>query len=123
MSSITVAVIIGGSHNSLTAVAYLAGAGKHATVLEHRSVLGGAAVTEEFHSSYRNTVCSYVASLLHPEVVRDLDLMHHGFSFLPVTSSFQPKPDGRYLLTTGDEEHDRSRVAKFSNRDWAGMAV
>jgi hypothetical protein len=49
--------------------------------------------------------------------------MGHRLSFLPVTFSFRPKPDGRYLLTTGDEEHDRSRVAKLPNRDWAGMAV
>lgn len=122
MNTIADAVIIGGGHNGLTVAAYLAGAGKHVAVLERRSVLGGAAVTEEFHPGYRNSVCSYVASLLHPEVVNDLDLTRHGLSFFPVTSSFQPKPDGQYLLATGDEEHDRAQVAKFSNRDWAGMA-
>ncbi len=115
-------IVIGGGHNGLTAAAYLAGAGRKVTVLERRSILGGAAVTEEFHPGYRNSMCSYVASLLNPTVVRELELERHGLQFLPVTSSFSPKPDGRYLLQTGDVTHDQANVAQFSNTDWQGMA-
>lgn len=114
-------IIIGGGHNGLTASAYIAAGGKRVLVLERRSVLGGAAVTEEFHPGYRNSICSYVASLINPKVIRDLGLMRFGLTFLPITSSFSPKPDGRYLLMTGDDAHDKAEVEKFSANDWQGM--
>lgn len=114
-------IIIGGGHNGLTTAAYLAKAGKQVSVFERRSVIGGAAVTEEFHPGYRNSSCSYVASLLHPQVIKDLDLHRHGLEFLPIASSFSPKLDGRYLLLSGDDASDRASVEQFSSTDWDGM--
>ncbi|PYQ70114.1 MAG: amine oxidase, partial [Acidobacteria bacterium] len=64
------AVVIGGGHNGLTAAAYLARAGRKTLVLERRHVLGGAAVTEEVFPGFRFSVCSYVVSLLRPEIIR-----------------------------------------------------
>ena len=68
------AIVIGAGHNGLTTAGYLARGGMRVCVLERRHVVGGAAVSEEFHPGYRNSVASYVVSLLRPEVVRDLEL-------------------------------------------------
>ena len=67
------AIVIGAGHNGLTAAAYLAKAGKKVLVLERRHVLGGAAVTEELYPGFKYSVCSYVVSMLRPEVIRELD--------------------------------------------------
>src|ERR1700682_6584830 len=72
------ALIIGGGHNGLVCAAYLAAAGLKVTVLERRAVVGGAAVTEEFHPEFRNSVAAYTVSLLNPKIIRDLDLAGHG---------------------------------------------
>ena len=70
--------IIGAGHNGLTCAAYLAGAGMRVIVLEKNAVVGGAALTEEFHPGFRNSVAAYTVSLLNPEVIRDLELTRHG---------------------------------------------
>ena len=89
------AVIIGGGHNGLVCAAYLAGAGVKVCVLERRSVLGGAAVTEEFHPGFRNSTASYTVSLLNPKVIRDLRLLEHGLAIVSRPfSNFLPLPDG-----------------------------
>src|SRR2546422_6476595 len=115
------AIVIGGGHNGLTTAAYLAQAGKKVVVLERRHVLGGAAVTEEVYPGFKFTVCSYVCSLLRPQIIRDLDLPSHGFEVIPQESSFLPLPDGRYLFYRGDEEDTFQAVAKFSRRDAEAM--
>src|SRR5881409_3858460 len=71
-------VIIGGGHNGLTCAAYLGLAGLKVKVVERRNVVGGAAVTEEFHPGFRNSVAAYTVSLLNPKVVHDLALHEHG---------------------------------------------
>ncbi|HEX5779705.1 MAG TPA: FAD-dependent oxidoreductase, partial [Xanthobacteraceae bacterium] len=92
------AVIIGGGHNGLVCAAYLAKAGLKVVVLERRGVVGGAAVTEEFHPGFRNSVAAYTVSLLNPKVIRDLDLAHHGLRVVERRlSNFLPLDDGRYL--------------------------
>src|SRR5207237_3642873 len=88
------AVVIGGGHNGLVAAAYLARAGMRTIVLERRHVLGGAAVTEEVFPGFRFSVASYVASLLRPEIIRELDLPRHGLDILPLDGTFTPLHEG-----------------------------
>jgi phytoene dehydrogenase-like protein len=71
------AIVVGGGHNGLTAAAYLAKAGKKVLVLERRYLVGGAAVSEEIYPGFIYTVCSYVISLLRPEVIQELELHKH----------------------------------------------
>jgi phytoene dehydrogenase-like protein len=98
--------------------AYLARAGWKVLVHERRDVVGGACVTEEVWPGFRVSTAAYVASLLRPEIVRDLDLRRHGFALLPRSpSSFTPFPDGRYLLLGPDAALNRREIAKFSARD------
>ncbi|MBX3522119.1 MAG: NAD(P)/FAD-dependent oxidoreductase [Xanthobacteraceae bacterium] len=114
------AVIVGGGHNGLVCAAYLAKAGLKVVVLERRGVVGGAAVTEEFHPGFRNSVASYTVSLLNPKVIRDLDLAAHGLKIVErKVSNFLPLPDGRYLKTSADRTVDE--VAKFSAKDAARL--
>lgn len=109
-------LLIGGGHNGLTCAAYLAAAGLKVIVLERRHVVGGAAVTEEFHPGFRNSVAAYTVSLLNPKVIRDLDLAQHGLRVVErELSNFLPTEDGRYLATGAGRTH--SEVAKFSQKD------
>jgi len=111
------AIVIGGGHNGLVTAAYLGRAGRKVLVLERRHILGGATVTEEVFPGFKFTVCSYVCSLLRPEIIRDLDLPSHGYQIIPVESTFSPLPDGRYLYRGGDSEENRREISKFSKRD------
>src|SRR5439155_19268229 len=95
-------IVLGGGHNGLTNAAYLARAGKQVLVLERRHVLGGAAVTEEVFPGFRFSVCSYVVSLLRPEIIRDLDLPRHGLEILPLDGTFTPMPNGDHLWRVHD---------------------
>ena len=114
------AIIIGGGHNGLVCAAYLAGAGLKVTVLEQRSVVGGAAVTEEFHPGFRNSVAAYTVSLLNPKVIRDLELPKYGLRVVErKLSNFLPTEDGRYLIV--GEGRTAAEVAKFSPRDAARL--
>ncbi|MDH5747873.1 MAG: NAD(P)/FAD-dependent oxidoreductase, partial [Rhodospirillales bacterium] len=111
-------IIIGAGHNGLACAAYLARAGLAVKVLERRDVIGGAAVTQEFHPGFRNSVCAYTVSLLNPKVILDLDLAGHGLRILerPV-SNFLPLQDGRTLTLHPDFEKTRAEVARFSISD------
>lgn len=109
-------VVLGGGHNGLVCAFYLAKAGLKVTVLERRAVIGGAAVTEEFHPGFRNSTASYTVSLLNPKVIADMDLGRHGLRVVErKASNFLPFDDGRYLLT--GEGRTQGEVAKFSARD------
>ena len=116
------ALIVGGGHNGLVCAAYLAAAGLKVTVLERRSVVGGAAVTEEFHPGFRNSVAAYTVSLLNPRVIRDLDLARHGLRVVErQMANFLPLEDGRFLkIGAGRTENE---VAKFSPRDAGRLAA
>src|SRR5262245_36196131 len=111
------AVVIGGGHNGLTAAAYLARAGRKVLVLERRHVLGGAAVTEEVFPGFRVSVCSYVVSLLRPEIIRELDLPRHGLEILPLDGTFTPMLDGNYLWRVNDHAKTRREIARHSPLD------
>ena len=110
------ALIVGGGHNGLTCAAYLADAGLKVLVLERRGVVGGAAVTEEFHPGFRNSVASYTVSLLNPKVIADLELARHGLRIVERRiSNFLPLPDGQSFRSAPGLT--QSEVARFSNRD------
>jgi phytoene dehydrogenase-like protein len=111
------AIVVGGGHNGLTAAAYLAKAGRKVLVLERRHVLGGAAVTEEIYPGFKYSACSYVVSLLRPQLVRDLNLARHGLSILPLDCSFTPYQDGTSLIRWPDPNKTRREIAKLSRRD------
>src|SRR5690349_14407327 len=109
-------VVIGGGHNGLTCAAYLAAAGLETVVVEKNDVVGGAAVTEEFHPGFRNSVAAYTVSLLNPKVIADLELAKHGLRIVErPLANFLPLEDGRYLKVGGARTRDE--VAKFSSRD------
>ena len=110
--------IVGAGHNGLACAAYLAGAGLSVAVFERREVVGGAAVTEEFHPGFRNSAASYTVSLLHPKVIRDLRLADHGLRVVERPfSNFLPAEDGGYLQVGGGLEATQREVAKFSAKD------
>src|SRR6516225_9615784 len=113
-------VIIGAGHNGLTCAAYLAAGGLRVKVVERRKVVGGAAVTEEFHPGFRNSVVAYTVSLLNPKVIADLRLAKHGLKVVERRAqNFLPAPDGSYLLTGEGRTH--ASVARLSARDPAAI--
>jgi phytoene dehydrogenase-like protein len=109
-------VIIGAGHNGLTCAAYLAMAGLRVRVVERRKVVGGAAVTEEFHPGFRNSVAAYTVSLLNPQIMAELKLSEHGLRIVERRAqNFLPAPDGSYLLT--GEGRTRQSLTKLSPGD------
>jgi len=110
-------IVIGGGHNGLVNAAYLARAGKKVLVLERRHIVGGAAVTEEIFPGFKFSVCSYVVSLLRPEIIRDLDLPRHGLEILPLDGTFTPMPSGDYLWRVNDHAKTRREIARHSRLD------
>jgi len=111
------AIVIGGGHNGLVNAAYLAKAGKRVLVLERRHVLGGAACTEEIFPGFKFSVCSYVVSLLRPEIIRELDLPRHGLEILPLDGTFTPMPNGDHLWRVNDHCVTRREIARHSKLD------
>jgi len=112
------AVIIGGGHNGLVCSFYLAKAGLKVKVLERRNIVGGAAVTEEFHPGFRNSTASYTVSLLNPEVIKDMRLKENGLEIVkrPI-SNFLPVDDNNFLKVGGSIEKTQMQFRKFSNHD------
>ena len=111
-------IIIGGGHNGLVCACYLAAKGLHVRVLERRHIVGGAAVTEQFHPGFRNSTASYTVSLLNPKIIADLRLVEHGLRIVERPySNFLPLDDGRFLKVGGSLAATQAEVAKFSRRD------
>jgi phytoene dehydrogenase-like protein len=111
------AIVIGGGHNGLVNAAYVAKAGKKVLVLERRHVLGGAAVTEEIVPGFLFSECSYVVSLLRPEIIRELDLPRHGLEILPLDGTFTPMPNGDYLWRMNDHARTQREIRRHSRLD------
>ncbi|MCZ6709347.1 MAG: NAD(P)/FAD-dependent oxidoreductase [Gammaproteobacteria bacterium] len=106
-------IIVGAGHNGLTCAGYLARSGLKVKVLERRGVVGGAAVTEEFHPGFRNSVYSYAVSLLHPDVIRDLELHRYGLEIIERPAGTLSLLDGDHLRLSRDPEQARGEVARF----------
>jgi phytoene dehydrogenase-like protein len=112
------ALIIGAGHNGLVCACYLAARGMKVRVLERRPLVGGTAVTEEFHPGFRNSTASYTVSLLHPKVIRDLRLHEHGLRIVERPfANFLPLNEHEYLKVGGGLAATQSEVARFSARD------
>jgi phytoene dehydrogenase-like protein len=117
-------LIIGAGHNGLVCAAYLAAAGLSVRVVERRGVVGGAAVTEEFHPGFRNSTASYTVSLLNPQVIRDLDLHARGLKIVERDiSNFWPlgSREGEYLKLTFDAARNAQEFARLSPKDAAAL--
>jgi phytoene dehydrogenase-like protein len=118
--SIYDAVVIGAGHNGLTAAAYLARAGYSTVVLERRGIVGGCCVTEEIAPGCRASTTSYIASMLRPEVIRDLKLAAHGLRMVPCDPALQvPFPDGHLVSWWAKREQVVSELRKISPKDAA----
>jgi phytoene dehydrogenase-like protein len=112
------ALIIGGGHNGLVCACYLAAKGLSVRILERRHVVGGAAVTEEFHPGFRNSTASYTVSLLNPKIIRDLKLYEHGLQVIERPfGNFLPLNDREYIKVGGGLAATQAEVARFSKRD------
>ena len=116
------ALIIGGGHNGLVCAHYLARAGMKVRILEARDVIGGAAVTEEFHPGFRNSTASYTVSLLQPKIIADMGLVERGYRVVErPRSNFLPLGGGQYLLVGGSLEATQQEIARFSQTDAARL--
>jgi len=116
------ALIVGAGHNGLVCAFYLARAGLKVRILERRTFVGGAAVTEEFHPGFRNSTASYTLGLLQPKIIADMDLHGHGLRIVdrPI-ANFLPLADGRHLLVGGGLERTQAEIAKYSVEDAAAL--
>jgi phytoene dehydrogenase-like protein len=113
-------VIIGGGHNGLVTAFYLAKAGLKPLVLERRSQVGGAAITEEFHPGFRVSILAHSAGPLRPDVVRDMQLEKNGLRFIKSeVGTTALSPDGRALVLYADTKRAAEEVGKFSGKDAA----
>ncbi len=112
------AIVIGGGHNGLTAAAYLARAGLSTLVLERREIIGGCCVTEEIAPGCRASTTSYIASMLRPEVIRDLELGSHGLRMVPCEPALQlVLPGGTAIPWWTDNARTSAEIERFSKRD------
>ena len=117
-------MVLGAGVIGTTCAYYLARAGLKVCVLERRGIVGGAAITEEFHPGFRNSVASYSVSLLDPKIIRDMELARHGLKVvLRHISYFAPLDDQRYLIVDRDADRTFREVSKFSTRDAQALAV
>lgn len=111
------AVVIGAGHNGLTAAAYLGAAGLRTLVVERRDIVGGCCVTEEIAPGCRVSTTSYIASMLLPRVIRDLELPSYGLRMVPCDPAVQVPFDGQTIRWWADAEKTAKDISRFSTRD------
>src|SRR5438132_8114389 len=112
------AIVVSGGHNGLTAAAYLARAGLSTLVLERRGIVGGCCVTEEIAPGCKASTTSYIASMLRPEVIRDLKLAEFGLRMVPCDPALQvPFPDGHVVPWWAEREQTIAELKKISCKD------
>ena len=111
-------VVIGGGHNGLVTAGLLARAGLSVSVLERRDIVGGACVTEEIAPGFRASTAAYIASMMRPEVLRELGLSRHGLKMTPCDPLlFVPSRGGRPLFMYQDARRTAADIEKISPRD------
>jgi phytoene dehydrogenase-like protein len=116
-------IIVGGGHNGLVTAFYLAKAGFKPLVLERRSQVGGAAVTEEFHPGFRCSTLAHNAGPLRADIVRDMQLQQHGLKLTaPEINTVSLLPDGRALVLYSDPQKAAQEIAQWSQKDAASYA-
>jgi phytoene dehydrogenase-like protein len=111
------AIVIGAGHNGLANAAFLAKAGLKVLVLERNPWIGGASVSRELHEGWIYSNCSYVCSLLRPEIYRALDLARYGLQVVPYGGSVTFTRDGDYLGNYVDHDVARRELARHNERD------
>jgi phytoene dehydrogenase-like protein len=111
------AIVVGAGHNGLTAASYLARSGLKVLVVERNDYIGGAAVSRELHPGWTYSNCSYVCSLLRPEVQRELDLPRHGLQVIPYESGATFMRNGDYFAYYSDHDALRREIARHSKKD------
>ena len=111
------AIVIGAGHNGLTNAAYLAKSGLKVLLLEKNDYIGGAAVSRVLQDGWTYSNCSYVCSLLRPEIFRDLNLQKYGLQVLPYGGSVTFMQNGDIFGGYSDEDLARREIGRFSKRD------
>ncbi len=115
-------IVVGAGHNGLTCAAYLSRAGKRVLVLEARELIGGACTLEETWPGYRVSPCAYLAGLLHPLVIEELDFLRYGYRWTPAEAGlFVPFEDGSSIQLWEDDDRCREEIRRLSPRDVAGF--
>ncbi|MDX2416202.1 MAG: NAD(P)/FAD-dependent oxidoreductase [Xanthomonadales bacterium] len=111
------AIVIGAGHNGLTNAAYLAKAGLDVLLLEKNPYIGGATVSLKKHKDWIYSNCSYVSSLLRPEVYRSMNLAKYGLQIVPYGGNATLSQNGDYIGSYVDPDVSRREMARLSPRD------
>ena len=111
------AVIVGAGHNGLVAACYLARAGLKVQVLERNPFIGGAAVSRRLYEDFTYSNCSYVCSLLRPEIMRALELPRHGLQVIPYEGGCTFMQGGGHLALYDNHDALRREISRHSKRD------
>ncbi|TGT35738.1 NAD(P)/FAD-dependent oxidoreductase [Mesorhizobium sp. M8A.F.Ca.ET.165.01.1.1] len=111
------ATIVGAGHNGLVNACYLAKAGLSVLVIEKNDWVGGAATSRSHYPGFIYSNCSYVCSLLRPEIIRDLNLPRHGLQILPFEGGAVLTQDGDALASYRNHDAHRRELERFSLKD------
>ena len=111
------AIVVGAGHNGLVTACYMARAGLNVQVLERADRVGGAAVSRSLHPQFLYSNCSYVCSLLRPEIIRGLELPRHGLQVIPYEGGGTLMKNGNHLAVYSNHDAMRREIGRHSRRD------